>query len=137
MGWGLFNAEKKELETSSILAQISHIIISDIRNLFHSDGSVKKSNELDANTPTAIVSFKIGADGASLGANQQKALKLNLDSQHRPEPSPACGDVSTAQKWVDKQSCDQRPFGRTDTCNQLHEWVVAKIESYATIRQPQ
>jgi hypothetical protein len=25
--------------------------------------------------------------------------------------------VSTAQKWVDKQSCDQGPFGRTDTCN--------------------
>src|SRR5450631_3458133 len=29
------------------------------------------------------------------------------------------------------------PLGRTEICNQLHEWVVAKIESYATTRQPQ
>ena len=31
---------------------------------------------------------------------------------------------------------DREPLGRTDTCNQQYEWIVAKIRSFATTRQP-
>ena len=47
-------------------------------------------------------------------------------------------DVCTSQK-MGKPTCmnEWGPIGKTEICNQLHKWVVAKIESYATIRQSQ
>jgi len=56
-------AKVSELDTARILNEISRLLSSDVRSLFHPDGRLKLPHELDDDTAAAVASVKIDADG--------------------------------------------------------------------------
>ena len=52
-----------ELSTEQTIREVARLAFSDPRNIVNKDGTVKKLNELDADTAAAVASYEVDKDG--------------------------------------------------------------------------
>lgn len=57
-------AVKLELNTEQTIREIKRLAFSDPRRITNEDGSIKRLNELDAETAAAVASYEVDKDGA-------------------------------------------------------------------------
>lgn len=66
-------AERLRIKADEVLTELAHLVRSDVRNLFHPDGALKRPHELDDATARSVASVKVVTTAKGEGAVEHVA----------------------------------------------------------------